>query len=56
MLGWARRASEHLEGDLLELYCGNGNFTVALADRFRCISPVPSLIDSLVHKIVVAQD
>ncbi|KAK9843560.1 hypothetical protein WJX84_000461 [Apatococcus fuscideae] len=35
MLGWARRASEDLEGDLLELYCGNGNFTVALADIFR---------------------
>ena len=39
MLGWARRASQHLEGDLLELYCGNGNFTVALADRFRYLCP-----------------
>lgn len=25
-------------GDLLELYCGNGNFTVALAPNFRKVS------------------
>lgn len=36
MLGWARRAAQHsTERDLLELYCGNGNFTAALAPRFR---------------------
>ncbi|MFC3282448.1 tRNA (uridine(54)-C5)-methyltransferase TrmA [Litchfieldella rifensis] len=36
MLGWARdvtRDSRHR--DLVELYCGNGNFTVALAENFR---------------------
>lgn len=36
MLAWARdvtRGSQ--EGDLVELYCGNGNFTVALAGNFR---------------------
>jgi len=36
MLGWARNCvtgSEHF--DLLELYCGNGNFSIALADKFR---------------------
>ena len=34
MLGWARRQASGLGGDLLELYCGNGNFTVALAPLF----------------------
>jgi len=34
MLGWACAQAEHLGGDLLELYCGNGNFTVALAPFF----------------------
>ena len=34
MLGWARRHAAGLRGDLLELYCGNGNFTVALAPLF----------------------
>lgn len=35
MLGWARDQLPPSDSDLLELYCGNGNFTVALADRFR---------------------
>jgi tRNA (uracil-5-)-methyltransferase len=34
MLEWAIDASQGLEGDLLELYCGNGNFSIALADHF----------------------
>jgi len=34
MLAWARAQAKGLGGDLLELYCGNGNFTVALAPRF----------------------
>lgn len=34
MLAWARRQAAPLGGDLLELYCGNGNFTVALAPLF----------------------
>ncbi|MCL2591100.1 MAG: tRNA (uridine(54)-C5)-methyltransferase TrmA [Betaproteobacteria bacterium] len=34
MLGWARAQAAGLGGDLLELYCGNGNFTVALAPLF----------------------
>ncbi len=34
MLGWARAQADGLGGDLLELYCGNGNFTVALAPLF----------------------
>jgi len=35
MLGWARAQAAGLGGDLLELYCGNGNFTVALAPLFE---------------------
>lgn len=34
MLGWACARAEGIGGDLLELYCGNGNFTVALAPQF----------------------
>ena len=40
MLGWARAQAKAVgarpqgPGDLLELYCGNGNFTVALAPLF----------------------
>lgn len=35
MLAWACRQSQGLGGDLLELYCGNGNFTVALSPCFE---------------------
>lgn len=35
MLSWACRQAAGLGGDLLELYCGNGNFTVALAPMFN---------------------
>ncbi|BBG29359.1 tRNA (uridine(54)-C5)-methyltransferase TrmA [Zymobacter palmae] len=39
MLTWARQATRPRAGeelrDLVELYCGNGNFTVALAENFR---------------------
>jgi tRNA (uracil-5-)-methyltransferase len=34
MLGWACQQAANLGGDLLELYCGNGNFTMALAPLF----------------------
>ncbi|MEH6648459.1 MAG: tRNA (uridine(54)-C5)-methyltransferase TrmA [Motiliproteus sp.] len=34
MLAWARDVTAQCEGDLLELYCGNGNFSLALSDRF----------------------
>jgi len=37
MLEWAVAAAEALDGDLLELYCGNGNFTLPLS---RCFDNV----------------
>lgn len=39
MLGWAREQSKKINPekahDLLELYCGNGNFSIALSDLYR---------------------
>ncbi|MCO7519663.1 MULTISPECIES: tRNA (uridine(54)-C5)-methyltransferase TrmA [unclassified Pseudomonas] len=35
MLGWAVEAMGERADDLLELYCGNGNFTLPLATRAR---------------------
>lgn len=34
MLAWAVDATKGIGGDLVELYCGNGNFTLALAENF----------------------
>ena len=34
MLGWAKEVTQPFSGDLVELYCGNGNFTCVLADNF----------------------
>jgi len=35
MLEWALSVTENSKGDLLELYCGNGNFSLALARNFE---------------------
>ncbi len=35
MLNWAQEKAKELEGDLLELYCGNGNFTLPLSKQFN---------------------
>lgn len=34
MLSWAQEATKNKGGDLVELYCGNGNFSIALAKNF----------------------
>jgi tRNA (uracil-5-)-methyltransferase len=35
MLNWAVDVTKGSSGDLLELYCGNGNFTLPLAQNFK---------------------
>ncbi|MWN90060.1 tRNA (uridine(54)-C5)-methyltransferase TrmA [Gilliamella sp. Pra-s65] len=35
MLQWAISVTKNSSGDLLEFYCGNGNFSIALAQNFR---------------------
>jgi tRNA (uracil-5-)-methyltransferase len=35
MLEWGIDVTKQSSGDLLELYCGNGNFSIALAPNFR---------------------
>ncbi len=35
MLEWAIDCTQDSQGDLLELYCGNGNFSLALAQNFE---------------------
>ncbi|MFW7526012.1 tRNA (uridine(54)-C5)-methyltransferase TrmA [Vibrio ostreicida] len=35
MLEWAVDCTQNSQGDLLELYCGNGNFSLALAQNFN---------------------
>jgi tRNA (uracil-5-)-methyltransferase len=35
MLLWAQQATKEATGDLIELYCGNGNFSIALAENFE---------------------
>lgn len=37
MLAWASAQARELGGDLLELYCGNGNFTLPLAAHFDAV-------------------
>ena len=35
MLEWALDSATGIGGDLVEFYCGNGNFTIPLANKFR---------------------
>ncbi len=35
MISWALAATKNRPGDLLELYCGNGNFSLPLAQNFK---------------------
>lgn len=54
MLSWAQDCTAGIEGDLLELYCGNGNFSIPLAKNFRKVLATeiakPS-VDSAQHNI-----
>jgi len=56
MLGWAQNASQHLGGDLLELYCGNGNFTLPLAANFDQVLATEvskTSVNSALHNIAI---
>jgi len=35
MIEWVIDNSNHLNGDLVEMYCGHGNFTIPMASNFR---------------------
>jgi len=35
MIGWALKELPNMDADLLELYCGAGNFTIPFASKFR---------------------
>lgn len=35
MLHWARKVSKGATGDLIELYCGNGHFSIALSEFYN---------------------
>lgn len=37
MIEWVHSMTKQSEGDLLELYCGNGNFCLAIAENFRSV-------------------
>ncbi|KJG00812.1 tRNA (uridine(54)-C5)-methyltransferase TrmA [Photobacterium angustum] len=56
MLEWAVDCTQESEGDLLELYCGNGNFSLALAQNFERVLATelakPS-VDSAQYNIAV---
>ncbi|MGF1725841.1 tRNA (uridine(54)-C5)-methyltransferase TrmA [Photobacterium nomapromontoriensis] len=56
MLEWAVDCTQDSEGDLLELYCGNGNFSLALAKNFERVLATelakPS-VDSAQYNIAV---
>ncbi|MFM2481745.1 tRNA (uridine(54)-C5)-methyltransferase TrmA [Celerinatantimonas sp. YJH-8] len=58
MLAWALQVTAAQHGDLLELYCGNGNFSLALARNFRKVLATeiakPS-VDSAQYNIAVNQ-
>lgn len=48
MLEWACKAAEGSQKDLLELYCGNGNFTLPLSQHFNRVLAT-ELAKSSVH-------
>ena len=58
MIEWAIEASRDNGGDLLELYCGNGNFSLALAPHFNKVLATEiakSSVQSAQHNIALNQ-
>ncbi|OCG21730.1 MULTISPECIES: tRNA (uridine(54)-C5)-methyltransferase TrmA [unclassified Gilliamella] len=58
MLQWAVSVTKNASGDLLEFYCGNGNFSIALAQNFRKVLATEiakASVYSAQHNIVVNQ-
>jgi tRNA (uracil-5-)-methyltransferase len=66
MLAWATEKSVHWSGDLIELYCGNGNFTMPLSQNFNRVLATelakPSVKSALynmelnqIHNIAIAR-
>lgn len=58
MLGWALDVTTGCQGDLLELYCGNGNFSLALAKNFNRVLATEiakSSVHAAQHNIAVNQ-
>lgn len=56
MIEWAIDVSQGSGGDLLELYCGNGNFSLAMAahfDRVLATEIAKSSVNSAQHNIAV---
>ncbi|MDX1303991.1 tRNA (uridine(54)-C5)-methyltransferase TrmA [Photobacterium sp.] len=56
MLEWAVDCTQDSKGDLLELYCGNGNFSLALAknfDRVLATELAKPSVDSAQYNIAV---
>ncbi len=37
MIGWVKNKITKTDSDLLELYCGHGNFTIPLAEKFNAV-------------------
>jgi tRNA (uracil-5-)-methyltransferase len=58
MLNWAHAQTQTVGGDLLELYCGNGNFTIALAPNFNRVLATEIAKSSVraAHKNLVDND
>lgn len=54
MLAWAASCSKSIGGDFLELYCGNGNFTLPLSRHFEKVLATEvskSSVNALQHNV-----
>ena len=56
MLNWSVDTTKALSGDLLELYCGNGNFTLPLSKNFNHVLATEvskTSVKSAIHNIAI---